>query len=139
MPLTSKLVRSADQTPLWIVTLSSHSADQTSPYEAHGATIIRVKADEAGHPGIQEWTAELGRRGITRILVEGGSAMAGSLLAANLLDRIAWFRAPKLMGDDGIAAISALGADRIEDLLQFQTILSKPLGQDRLDILERTR
>ena len=43
------------------------------------------------------------------------------------------------MGDDGIAAISPLGADRIEDLLQFQTILSKPLGQDRLDILERTR
>ena len=65
--------------------------------------------------------------------------MAGSLLAANLLDRIAWFRAPKLMGDDGIAAISALGTDRIEDLLQFRTILSKPLGQDRLDILERTR
>ena len=127
IPLTSKLVRSAAQTPLWIVTLSSHSKDQTSPYEAHGTTVIRVKADESGHPGIQEWTAELGRRGITRILVEGGSAMAGSLLAANLLDRIAWFRAPKLMGDDGIAAISALGTDRIEDLLQFRTILSKPL------------
>ena len=138
IPLTSKLVRSAAQTPLWIVTLSSHSKDQTSPYEAHGTTVIRVKADESGHPGIQEWTAELGRRGITRILVEGGSAMAGSLLAANLLDRIAWFRAPKLMGDDGIAAISALGTDRIEDLPQFRTILSKPLGQDRLDILERT-
>ena len=74
IPLTSKLVRSADQTPLWIVTLNSHSADQTSPYEAHGATIIPVKADEVGHPRIQEWTAELGRRGITRILVEGGSA-----------------------------------------------------------------
>ena len=77
--------------------------------------------------------------GDNEILVEGGSAMAGSLLAANLLDRIAWFRAPKLMGDDGIAAISALGTDRMEDLLQFRTILSKPLGQDRLDILERTR
>ena len=43
-----------------------------------------------------------------------------------------------VMGDDGIAAISAFGADRIEDLHQFQTNLSKPLGQDRLDILERT-
>ena len=138
MPITSKLVRSADQTPLWIVTLSSHPKDQTSPFEAHGATIIRVKADKAGHPRIQEWTADLGRRGITRILVESGSTLAGNLLAANLLDRIAWFRAPKLMGNDGIAAIPPFGADKIEDLLQFQTILSKPLGQDRLDILERT-
>ena len=139
VPLTSRLVRSADQTPLWIVTLASHSAEQTSQYEANGVTVIRVEADEAGHPGILEWTLELGRRGITRILVEGGSALAGSLLAANLINRIAWFRAPKLMGNDGIAAISALGADRIEDILQFQTILSRPLGQDRLEILERTR
>ncbi len=139
VPLTSKLVSSADQTPLWIVTLTTHSADQTSPYEAHGVTVIRVKADEAGHPRIPEWSLELGRRGITRILVEGGSTLAGGLLAANLIDRITWFRSPKVMGDDGIAAISALGAHRIEDLLQFQTILSKPIGQDRLDILERTR
>lgn len=139
VPLTSKLVRGADKAPLWLVTLTSHSADKTSPYKAHGVTVIPVKADDAGHPEIQEWTLELGRRGMTRILVEGGGALAGSLMAADLIERIAWFRAPKVMGDDGIAAISAFGTDRIEDLHQFQTNLSKPLGQDRLDILERTR
>ena len=139
VPLTSKLVRSADKAPLWLVTLTSHSVDRTSPYVAHGVTVIPVKADDAGHPEIREWTLELGRRGITRILVEGGGGLAGSLMAADLIERIAWFRAPKVMGDDGIAAISAFGADRIEDLHQFQTNLSKPLGQDRLDILERTR
>ena len=139
VPLTSKLVRSADKSPLWLVTLESHSVNQTSPYEAHGVTIIPVKADDAGHPEIREWAVELGQRGMTRILVEGGGGLAGSLMAADLIEKIAWFRAPKVMGDDGFAAISALGADRIEDLRQFRTNLSKPLGQDRLDILERTR
>ena len=50
-----------------------------------------------------------------------------------------WRDRVTVMTHDLSAPFSSFDADRIEDLLQFQTIFSKPLGQDRLDILERTR
>src|SRR5581483_10336670 len=36
----------------------------------------------------------LGARGLTRLLVEGGGTLAAALLAAGLVDRLVWLRAP---------------------------------------------
>jgi len=44
---------------------------------------------------------------MTRILVEGGAKIAASLLRADLVDRIAWFHAPSVMGGDGWPAVQA--------------------------------
>ncbi|HEX5079948.1 MAG TPA: dihydrofolate reductase family protein, partial [Geminicoccaceae bacterium] len=76
----------------------------------------------------------LGARGITRVLVEGGAALAASLLRRRLVDRLAWFRGPLLIGGDGRAAIDTLGVDAIADALSAQ-----PAGSARLasDLLER--
>ena len=49
-------------------------------------------------------------------LVEGGSALAGRLVGGQLDKSDRLVQAPKLMGNDGIAAISVLGVDRIEDI-----------------------
>ena len=49
----------------------------------------------------------LGQAGLTWLLGEGGARLAGSLVRAGLVDRLAWFHAPGVMGGDGLAA--ALG------------------------------
>jgi diaminohydroxyphosphoribosylaminopyrimidine deaminase/5-amino-6-(5-phosphoribosylamino)uracil reductase len=41
---------------------------------------------------------ELGRRGLTSLMVEGGSELLGSFLAARAFDLLALFRAPLLLG-----------------------------------------
>ena len=46
-----------------------------------------------------------------RILVEGGAKLSASLLNENLIDEIAWFRASKIMGNNGLDAISNLNID----------------------------
>src|SRR3970282_1469408 len=50
-----------------------------------------------------------GRRGLTRVLVEGGARLAGALVKAGLVDRIAWFRAPLLMGGGRVPALDPRG------------------------------
>jgi diaminohydroxyphosphoribosylaminopyrimidine deaminase/5-amino-6-(5-phosphoribosylamino)uracil reductase len=45
--------------------------------------------------------ADLGRRGMSRVLIEGGALVFGSFCAAGLVDRVAVFVAPKIMGGAG--------------------------------------
>jgi diaminohydroxyphosphoribosylaminopyrimidine deaminase/5-amino-6-(5-phosphoribosylamino)uracil reductase len=70
---------------------------------------------------------------LTRLLVEGGRRLATSLLAAELVDRLCWFRAPALIGDDGLAALGELGVARIADLRRFHRVSAEPVGDDLLE------
>ncbi len=68
-----------------------------------------MPATPSGETDLAAALEELGRRGITRLLVEGGAILATSLLRADLVDRLAWFRAPSVIGGDGLPALAALG------------------------------
>ena len=72
-----------------------------------------------------------------RVLVEGGSKLSASLLNENLIDEIAWFRASKIMGNEGINAISNLDIDSIENLKKFKLINVKSIDNDQLSIYRK--
>ena len=75
--------------------------------------------------------------GYMRILIEGGSKLAASLLKENLIDSIAWFRASKIMGDDGINAISNLNIDSVDHLKKFKLMNFKLINDDQLSIYKK--
>ena len=62
---------------------------------------------------LEQALKELGALGLTRLLVEGGSRIAGALIRYGLVDRVIWFRAPLLLGGDGVPVISGFGVDGI--------------------------
>ena len=76
--------------------------------------------------------AALGDAGITQVLVEGGAQLAGSLLRGGLVDRIAWFHAPAVMGGDAWPAVQAFGIERLEAMPRFTRVGETPLGDDML-------
>jgi diaminohydroxyphosphoribosylaminopyrimidine deaminase/5-amino-6-(5-phosphoribosylamino)uracil reductase len=73
-----------------------------------GAEIIRVagRGDRLDLSGV---LAELGRREIASVLVEGGGAVTTSFLEARLADRVLLFVAPRLIG--GKEAVSLYGGE----------------------------
>jgi riboflavin biosynthesis pyrimidine reductase len=75
--------------------------------------------------------------GITRILVEGGAVLSAALIGQDLIDRIAWFRAPNLIGGDGRPAVGDLGVENIGDMPSFALISRESIGDDTLDIYRR--
>ena len=75
----------------------------------------------------------LAGKGITRVLVEGGGQLAASLLQTDLVDRIAWFRAPTVIGADGLSGIGNLSVTRIADMRRFARIELRQLGPDMLE------
>ncbi len=75
----------------------------------------------------------LGSRGLTRVLVEGGGQLAAGLLRGGLVDRLAWFRAPAVMGGDGVAVAAAFGVDGLGQAPAFRRLAVVEVGDDLLE------
>ena len=121
LPLGSKLVSGAakDGLPTWLMTLTGADRDRIRAYRSAGIEVIEVPHDSDHRPNIDLAVKELGTRGLTRVLVEGGGHLAAALLRRGLVDRLHWFRAPSIMGGDGVPVAVALGVEMLADAPRF--------------------
>ena len=100
-----------------------------------GATMFPV-GDGESEEQLRRMLAVLADQGITRLLVEGGAAIATAFLRAGLVDRLYLFDAPLLIGGDGQPAIHSLAVRRLGDARRWRRVEERLLGEDRLAILE---
>jgi len=135
--LTQKLVAGAKRTPTWLVALRGAESERRQAYLDSGVEIIEVDADQAGHPDLVQALAEFAERGLTRLLAEGGSGISAALLRAGLVDRLVWFRAPSVMGGDGVPAAQPFGVDRLADMARFTRVATAESGDDLMEIYRR--
>lgn len=130
LPLTSRLVRSAARLPTWMATRADIDGDRRRAFEDCGLEVLALPPDASGNPNLQDLGAVLAGRGLTRVLVEGGARLAASLLRADLVDRLEWFRAPRIIGGDGIPAVVAFGVNALEDSADFARAEVRKAGDD---------
>ena len=71
--MQSRLLATAGETPLWIITGKHAPAASETAVRQHGAEVVRV-VEEAGRLDPREVLKLLATRGITRLMVEGGPA-----------------------------------------------------------------
>jgi diaminohydroxyphosphoribosylaminopyrimidine deaminase/5-amino-6-(5-phosphoribosylamino)uracil reductase len=65
-------------------------------------------------------------------MAEGGAGLAAALLRAGLVQRLAWFHAPGIIGGDGLPAVQPLPLDLLSAMPRFRRVASRPVGQDWL-------
>jgi diaminohydroxyphosphoribosylaminopyrimidine deaminase / 5-amino-6-(5-phosphoribosylamino)uracil reductase len=135
---SSRLVHSARETPLWVMTSDLAEAPAAMKLGAAGAQVIRV-ATASTPPGLDLSAVlhALAEKGITRLLVEGGARVASSFVAAGLADEIWLLRGPDFIGTDGIAALDALPLTTITQSPDYRVRASESLQSDTLTIYER--
>lgn len=136
-PLDSQLVRTARQVPLLLVTTEHAAAAHGERYTAAGAEVLTVPT-AAGGLDMDAMLRMLAVRGITRVLAESGRAVAGSLLRADVVDRVAWFRAAAVIGGDGVTAVQSLGVVKVAAMPRFMPDTQVRLGQDVLETYRRS-
>jgi len=136
LSLSARLVRTAGETPTWVLARADTGPDRRAALTAAGVRLMDIPAAE---PGIDlaRGLAALGDAGITRLLVEGGAQLAAALLRANLVDRIAWFHAPTIMGGDGWPAAQAFGVQALASMPRFARSCATVLGADMLSEFHR--
>jgi diaminohydroxyphosphoribosylaminopyrimidine deaminase/5-amino-6-(5-phosphoribosylamino)uracil reductase len=138
IPGNSRLVHSARETPLWVVTSELAEAAAVMKLGGAGAQVIRVAPTAAAGLDPSAVLRALAERGITRLMVEGGARVASSFVAAGLVDEIWLLRGPEVIGTEGVAALDALPLGAITQSPTFKVRASETLGKDMLTIYERT-
>jgi len=137
LPPTSRLVRSAEDRPLWIIARDDAPEDAKTALEAAGCMVIPIAPGADGRPDAEAALMALGDRGLTRLMVEGGAALAGALLRRGLVDRIHWFRAPRLIGGDGLAAVGALAVEGLAEAPAYRRLGIDEIGDDAMETYAR--
>jgi len=136
-PLTSNLVITAKERPTCLITVKDANDERKAVFVDCGVEVIEIEPDDGGRPSADAALRVLAERGITRVLAEGGGQVAAALLRANAVDRIAWFRAPAVIGGDGIPVIGGFGIDSLAEMPRFERRWGFSAGPDSLEIFER--
>ena len=130
LSLDSQLVQTAADIPVLIA--AAHDALPNACQRLADSGVEVVHFAGLDHEGrLDGLLAELGRRRLTNVLVEGGSRLLGTLFEMRAIDEVHVFLAPKLAG--GAAAPSPVGGagiDRMADALQLADISIEELEGD---------
>lgn len=137
LPLTSRLVATARDAPTWILALGESDRSRRSAFVDCGVEVLDVSGGPEHLMDLTVALRLLGERGLNHVLVEGGAQLSGSLLRAKLVDRLIWFRAPTVMGGDGVPAAVAFGVDALADAANFVPLAVTPVGNDVMEIYAR--
>jgi diaminohydroxyphosphoribosylaminopyrimidine deaminase/5-amino-6-(5-phosphoribosylamino)uracil reductase len=123
IPLASRLVRTAGETPVWAV---GRPANGEALRDA-GVTLLSADT-------LTEGMAALHARGIRHLFVEGGATLGGALLDAGFVDRLVIFRAPLVLGAGALPAFAGLGTRDWANAVRFRPRVRRPIGDDLLEI-----
>lgn len=151
LPVTSKLVREAGRLPTVVITVQNPNNRLTDA----GVTVLQV-AETDGRPDPKAAMAALAdylrgqladrlpasaAKAATafepRVFVEGGGQVAASLLAADLVDALEWFRAPIVLGDEGRPGVGAFVLKDLAAAPRFRRTAVETVGDDLWERYEK--
>jgi diaminohydroxyphosphoribosylaminopyrimidine deaminase/5-amino-6-(5-phosphoribosylamino)uracil reductase len=130
-PLTSKLMTSLNIGPVAIVTAGSDAPD----HAAAGAAIWRC--GNGIRVNVTDFLRRAEAEGIRTLLLEGGSHLAASFVRAGAVHELAWFRAPILIGGEGLSAVAELGLTDLKSATRWRPVATERIGDDVLDTYVR--
>jgi len=125
----SRLVESANRTPVHLISTLSDL-----PKHLTGTGVCHFAAEaEDGHIALPEVLDDMGARGISSLMVEGGAQLARSFIDAELVDEIALFLGEIEIGSDAIASPVTL-SNMPQDFSAGRTL---QLGPDQLHFFSK--
>jgi diaminohydroxyphosphoribosylaminopyrimidine deaminase/5-amino-6-(5-phosphoribosylamino)uracil reductase len=130
IPLNARVIMEKTDRPTIIIMNDSSDGERANTLREAGAEVV-IAPSASDNLGVDITAALrlLGRQSIASILVEGGSGIITSLLAAGAVDRMVVVTAPKIVGR-GIEAVDNLGITRLNDAITFSSFKTRRIGPD---------
>ena len=130
MPPSARLLTVGRPQECLIATTARASARKVTLLRKLGAEVL-VLPGQDGRVDLKKLLAELARRGMIHVLLEGGAAVVGSGLQEQLVDRLHVYIAPKIVGDQQAhSAVTGLNILDVNQALRLNDPHMQMLGED---------
>jgi diaminohydroxyphosphoribosylaminopyrimidine deaminase / 5-amino-6-(5-phosphoribosylamino)uracil reductase len=141
-PIRRLVLDTRGRTPMTSRVVSDAHSDHTIIVVGRDAPAIRVDRlrrrvevwrapVKGGHINLKWLLRRLGRESVTHLLIEGGGEVNGSFFDAGLVNRVAFFYAPKILGGDkSRRGVGGAGFDRLGDVPRIRDPKWRRLGED---------
>ena len=129
LPLDGTLARSAREVPVIVAVTDRAAPERRGALADRGCEILAFAG--AGRVPILALLQELGRRGMTNVLLEGGGTLAGAFFEVDAIDEVDVYVAPRLAGGPpGRSPVSGHGVERMDDAMQLIDVRYQEIDGD---------
>jgi diaminohydroxyphosphoribosylaminopyrimidine deaminase / 5-amino-6-(5-phosphoribosylamino)uracil reductase len=133
IPDGATIFESSKSAPLWIATLKKNSPERIKELTQRGVLLIQCQETSDGRVDLLDMMEQLGRLEITSVLSEAGGILSDALLQASVVDRLALFLAPKLIGgQEAPGLLKGAGIEKLAQAEKIENLAVTMVGSDLL-------
>ncbi len=130
IPLGARVLN--QEAPTIVATTKFASKRKIEALKKKGIKVLVIKERDK-KVNLKELLKRLGELEITSLLVEGGGRINASFLENDLVDKVLFFIAPKIIGGEkALTPVEGEGIERIKDAIKLKNISIKRFGEDML-------
>ncbi|HHY91417.1 MAG TPA: bifunctional diaminohydroxyphosphoribosylaminopyrimidine deaminase/5-amino-6-(5-phosphoribosylamino)uracil reductase RibD, partial [Clostridiales bacterium] len=132
IPLEANVLQCDAETATIIATTKQIDGKKKEAIEKKGARVLILPSKE-GKVSLKDLMRELGRLQIDSVLLEGGSTLNASALQEGIVDKVAAFIAPKILGGENAKTpVGGRGKDFVREAFRLENIRVETIGEDIL-------
>jgi diaminohydroxyphosphoribosylaminopyrimidine deaminase/5-amino-6-(5-phosphoribosylamino)uracil reductase len=135
--LNSKLMQTANQTPLTLVVGPEVPSSQAAALKAAGANLVPVGSRDSTAM-VSEALQIFGQQQMTNLMLEGGAGLLASFFSADQIDECHVYLGAKLFGGQAAKGpVGGVGIEQVTEALSFRLASIEPLGNDLRAVYRR--
>lgn len=132
IPMKAQILSRQERAKTIVATTTLASAFRKRALLKHDIEVLTLP-NVRGKVSLPALMRELGRRGVTSLLVEGGGEINAAMLKAKLVQHVRWYMAPVLLGGvDAKAVIGGKSPARLASALRLRNFITRSVGGDLL-------
>lgn len=129
-PPEARIFNTESESGVIVAVTPGAPSENVDALEKAGAAVITVPAAHGDRVCFRSLMEILGKREITSVLIEGGSEVNASALAAGIVDKVMCFIAPKLIGgQDAPGPIGGVGIRSLTDAAHLRRVSVTPIAE----------
>jgi len=130
IPLKAQILSDQKRIKTLVVTTDSADAARKRALVKRGVEVVTLPSRQ-GKVSLPALMRELGQRGVTSLLVEGGGELHAAMLKANLVRHVCLFVAPALLGgNDAKSVIGGKSPAGLASAMRLSHVKTRSVGDD---------
>lgn len=133
IPLSARVLTNTERFPTLVAVSPSAPQEKIAALQDKGAQVLLLEEVRPGFLNLHSLLKALGDQGLQSVLLEGGGELASSFLQEGLIDQVAFFFAPLLIGGrEAKTPVEGEGVKAIKEAWRLKEVTFRRMGPDLL-------